>query len=161
MRANWYIFSASSCTLGNNAPAPDISQDTLAAALKSLPLTRLRLHCISRPRALSPSISFSPSPTPSPPTPCTAETSAECIDVPAFLHALCAAIPTLTDAYVTLDRQSSVELRARNWGYNAASDDIGDLDGECLNWARIPAARDAESEHAQSLEEDKEMYELD
>ena len=133
-------------------------------AFKSLPLTRLRLRInvrhVNRPRYRSPSVSFSPAPPPLP-TPCTAETSAARIDVPTFLRALCAAIPTLTDACVILDRQSAAELRGGDRDHHAASGDTGDRAEECLHWARIPVTRDAESERAQSLEEDREMFELD
>ena len=129
---------------------PDVIQDTLAAALKPLPLTRLRLRIAVR---------FANPPGTPVPSPCIAETTAARIDVPAFVRGLRAAIPTLTDAYVTLDRWSAAELRARIPNGGAATDDAGDAADECLHWERVPPAH--ESNPKLAFIEDKKMFELD
>ena len=140
-------------------------QDTLSAALRSIPLTRLRLHvdvslCADFDCDLFDFFSSGgPRPVPvrvSPP--CTAETSAARIDVSALLRALCAAVPTLVDAYVALCRTAYTDLDRAPSG---DEDHVGTADGEketVREWARFPSGDETELE-----EEDRAkmlMFEL-
>ena len=165
MRTSWYVFPIYGLALDNDTSVPNVIQNILAGALKTLPLTRLRLRVGVRwvnPAGTPwpsppPTLSGSRSSPPPPPPPCIAETSAAHINVPAFLRTLCAAIPTLMDAYITLHRWSAVELRARVHDGGIASSDTGDTDEECVHWACVTPTREAQPE----LEEDKEMFEFD
>ena len=96
---------------------------------------RVDVSALIRPRAL-----LQPGAAPAP-LPCTAETSAARIDVPGFLNALCAEVPTLADAYIDLRRTAFADVgRGR-----AKGEDTGSVEGEGENaqdWARVPFRED-------------------
>ena len=152
-------------------PPLRVSQDTLAAALQTLPLKRLRLCVDTRNvnphktfRRVDPTLHLE---TPQPPL-SIAEASASRIDVPAFLRALCAAIPTLSDAYFLLRRCSDAELRT---GFTSREDESRPEDSatkdEGENWARVRPTCAADRAHVpeedgeHEFEKWREMFELE
>ena len=151
---------------------PRMLQDTLAAALQTLPLKRLRLRIDARvvnPRRTihmrDPTLYLAPE---RQPPLCIAEASASRIDVPAFLRALCAAIPTLSDAYFLLRRRSDAELRT---GFTSREDESRPEDSatkdEGENWARVRPTCAADRAHVpeedgeHEFEKWREMFELE
>ena len=169
MRTHSYVSTYPHCRRTNHLcifiPRSRSIQDTLSAALRSIPLTRLRLHvdvslCADFDCDL---VDFFSSGGPRPVSvrvspPCIAEVSAARIDVSAFLRALCAAVPTLVDAYVSLCRTACTDLDRAPSG---DEDHVGATAGDekiIRDWARFPSGEEVDFEEDPAKMQMFELY---